>query len=267
MYYCLKARSIAPPAADTNGTVSDYRVSLKAPLRLEVRDHFEVGLMKGHLPITWNTISEELGNDQFYVNGALKTIPAGHHTLTTLQDAMNTIIDNQLPFPVTPPTNHVILTPLYYNGRVRMQIVTAGLQIDFILPRNLGKVLGFDGTPHVGARIYDGTSLPDFTGTVREINVECDLVDPNYCRNNQQQSRALVRVTPPGGLPYSTFNVVNTDTMWLPISNTTEISDVHIRVTNQDLVPIKFQDGEADFCVCIRKVSRDRPTTVPRMPQ
>ena len=264
MYYCLKARSIAPPAADTNGTVSDYRVSLKAPLRLEVRDHFEVGLMKGHLPITWNTISEELDNDQFLLNGALKTIPPGHHTLTTLQDAMNDIIDN---FPPTPAVNHVVLTPLYYNGKVQLQVVTVGMLITFPIARNLGNALGFIASGHTGPTVTQGSSLPDFTGGVREINVECDLVDPNYCRNNQQQSRALVRVTPPGGLPYSTFNVVNTDTMWLPISNTTEISDVHIRVTNQDLVPIKFQAGEADFCVCIRKVSRDRPTVVPRMPQ
>ncbi len=247
LYYMLKVRSTADP----NGNPAEFEIPFKNQLNLEVRDHFEVGLMKGHIPLTWNTISPELDNDEISIGGSTLTIPPGHHTLYTLQQYLN--------------GTAVTLERVHYKGRIRL---TTTAEVIFPPTRNLGDVLGFPpGTYAIGT--HDAPNLPDFTGGVKEINIETDLVNANYIRNNGQQSNALIRVTPPDAQPYTTFQIVNTDVFYVPMSNTTSIAGVRIQVTDQNRQAIKFQDHSlaSDFCVCIRKVSRDAPALVPTAPQ
>ncbi len=255
-YYCLKVRS----SADPNGQPGDFNIPLNNQLNLDVKNHFEVGLMTGTLPNNWDTISPALENDEVTINGTTVHVDPGHHTLTTLNAWLVRYIKANVPAAViTEP----ILAPLYYNGKILLTLPAGVTVSTTLLSASLGNAIGFSASTIVGPQTNEGDKLPDFSGGIQEINVECNLVDSNYSRNNTHQSNALVRVTAPNVLPYTRFPVVDGDCYYLPMSSTTSISNISIKVTDQNRVPIKFPNGHSDFCICVREASKKSPELVP----
>lgn len=241
--YCIQLNS----GRDTNqGVINPDSSYLKADfnyqLNLNTSDHYTIALHKGVISNSWNTISEALDNNKFSIAGTVYTIPDGHHSVKTLNDYFASVT----------ALVGIKVTPLYYNGKVEFQNSAAGV----LTMGTLGKALGVPVGTVLSPSAYIQSDVPaDFTGGVSQIKVECNLVDMRYTKDGTDGSRILHTCTPISTKdtpPWSFINIVEYAPHSVHMTNETSITQVEIKLLNQDGKQIFLNNTFSEFCVCIR---------------
>ena len=252
--YCLQLQS----GRDTNKSVvtpdSSYlKADFNYQLNLNTSDHYTIALHKGVISNSWDTISEKLDNNKFSLGGTVYTIPDGHHSVKTLQDY----------FDSTTVYAGLKITPLYYNGRVEFVNNSSSI----LIIGTLGKVLGIpEGTVINPSGFIQGDTPADFSGGVSQIKVECNLVDMRYTKDGTDGSRILHTCTPISTKdtpPWSFINIVEYQPHQVHMTNETSITQVEIKLLNQDGKQIFLNDTFSEFCVCVRLKSGLPPPLTP----
>lgn len=251
--YCLILQSERDKYQGVATPDSSYlSVDFNNQLNLDTTKHYTIALHKGIISNSWKNISPELNNDAFTYNGNPFVIAPGHHSIKTLQDEMNRIANST-----------IRLEALYYDGTIL-------IHNDGPFPLVLGtlaKVLGFPvGVTIPGNSQLIGGSKADFTGGVKMIKIECNLVDMRYSRDGSRESRILHTVTPfhtRDVPPYSYINVVEFQPHYVHMTNETSIQRLDIRILDQNNNQIYLDDEFTEFCVCVREKPGIPPPLVP----
>jgi hypothetical protein len=221
------------------------------PLELDNTEdsHYEIGLVAAHCTKSWHTISAALNNNRLLIGGTPLLISDGAHSIDTVEEEIKAYL-------VTAHSQEIAdsfdITKIVSLGRCSVKAPTGlAIQLDTIAP-----VLGFAVGATIAAGVTTiGTATVDFSGGVREVEVECNLVAKKYVRSNNRTVGLLHCVAPPMHPPFSRFDCVEHQ-YFVPMEHSHYIRELEINLVNQDGLPINLNGEPADFVIAIKKANR-----------
>ena len=227
------------------GTSSNFTVYFNPPIELDLNKQYKVALVGSDIWYSWYNVTN--GNNKFkYHNGTewkTITIPGGAYNISDLNREIKRLVkaggDDDDPVIIRANLNTL-------KSRI---IIADGFQVDFNIDNSLRDLLGFEGKT-ITAGLQEGRYQVDISN-IHSILIRCSLVSSSY--ENGSTSDIIYSFSP-NKPPGSLLSIQPNQLIYAPISKTSQLSSITMKVTNQDNKLIDFNEERTTFFLQIKTV-------------
>lgn len=225
-------------------------VNYYPPIDLDLKDSYCLGLIGFH---SYHTIPniEDNSNKFFYGDKKQIVIPPGSYEIANIE----TYIQNQLLINRkndSPKVDGDKLLSIKPNNNTLKCEIKSEFDIDFSSSESIGKLLGFSGSRGVlKSGIVHESDLPVEIVKVNTIRIECNIITGAYY--DSKLSHTLFEFTPTVDPGYAII-IEPRNILYLPV-NTKSISDITIRILDQDGNPVNFRGEKILIRLELKRVS------------
>ena len=226
-------------SSQITGTSQNFQASFNPPLLLDEKKTYEIALINSTIWYSWFNINTTNNQIRIFDGKAWKTlvIPRGAYNLTDINRYIQRKIENEDGITIEPNFN-TLHSEIYLKH---------GYKVDFDIPSSLAPVLGFS------KKLVDTTSTSDFIVNITDthnILIHCSLVSEAYLNG---RTGDVIYSFSPDKPPGFQLNIQPNEKTFLPLTKTDRISDVIMRITDQDGKELNLNNERTTFSLHLRE--------------
>lgn len=206
-----------------SGTSSILEAYFFPPIELSPLKNYTLGLVE---LLTFNSIPNiDVGNNKFYVDKEIITIPTGSYEIEDLENYLQKAL-----------SDHNIIVNLKPNNNTLCSEIKCNRNINFEPSDSIGRLLGF--TPRIlQANITHKSDLPVTILKINSLRVECNITAGAYINGQRVHTiHEFFPIVPPG---YKIVEVPSHIT-YLPIT-VQSIHNLQLKLVDQDGELVNFR--------------------------
>ncbi len=231
----------------SQGKMQDFTVPFQN-FELDRSTDYEIAMIRAQIWYSWHNITAGKGNNILSISmdsGSTWnqiTIPNGMWSISLLNEFIKTEV-------IELGGDEDMLDIVGNLATLKVDIeLGANYQID-LSQGSLHLLLGF--TPAIYTTSTSGTLPVDITAGINSILIHCSLATGSYINSNQ--SDIIYSFSPDVG-PGNLLDIHPTTPIYLPLSTNNQITNINMRVTDQNNNLIDLNDENVSYLLHIRKV-------------
>lgn len=248
--------NIDSSSSNNNSTSGNFTINYNPLIHLKKDrqdpSEFECALVSASLWYSWYNVDSS--NNQFkYYNGTTwktLTLTSGQYSVQTLNSQIQQGMQDNSDY-LAPSTFYINFYPNYSTSYVLLYLQN-NYQVDFSIPNSLANLLGFSNIIYSTQNTYiSGSSPGNLNNGINNFLIHCSIIQG--CYSNSQSSDVLFNFIPSVS-PGSNIFIEPVKPIYLPLSNNNVISQITMKITDNNNNIINFNGQPVSYILHVRKI-------------